>query len=218
MTIQSFLRPSWSICAAILAGGASARIGHNKALLRLSPESTTLIEIVIARLGKAGFAAPLLITNSPDAYNTLDLPAIPDDISGAGPLGGILTALRHSPYDRVLIVACDMPFLNPSLLAYMASLPPDYDALTPAWIDSSSEQRVEPLHTIYSKTAIPTIERRINERLFKLSDLLGALNTLYLSENEIRKRDPMLLSFRNINTPEDWAHFRSGSNQANPID
>lgn len=198
------LRASSPIGAAILAGGASRRMGQNKALLRRSPDGSSLIEIVVSRLSGAGFPSPMLVTNSPEEYAFLGLETLPDDDPGSGPIGGILTALRHSPYERVLVVGCDMPFLNADLLGYMATKSPGYEALAPVWNDVSGARRVEPLHTIYSKKCIPIIERRVEEGRLKAGDLLDALDTTYLSEGEIRQHDPRLLSFRNVNTPEDW--------------
>ena len=199
-------RPSSAtIGAAILAGGASSRMGRNKALLRLSANGPTLIETVVARLAQGGFPTPAIITNTPGEYTFLHLPSLPDDTPGNGALGGILTALRHSPHSRVLVVACDMPFLNPALLRYMASVPAGYDALAPTWTDPAGKCYVEPLHAIYSKTTIPTIERSIAAGELKLHELLSALNTTYLHEEDARQYDPQLLSFRNVNTPGDWA-------------
>jgi molybdopterin-guanine dinucleotide biosynthesis protein A len=182
-------------------------MGANKALLRLTPGGPTLIETVMARLAEADFSAPTIITNTPGDYAFLSLPTLPDAVLGTGPIGGILAALRHAPHERVLVVACDMPFLNPALLRYMADLPPDYDALVPAWTGPSGKRLVEPLHAIYSRSAIPTIEQRIEAGQLKLHDLLDSLRAVYLSEDETRQRDPQCLSFRNVNTPADWARI-----------
>jgi molybdopterin-guanine dinucleotide biosynthesis protein A len=209
------LRPSSpSIGAALLAGGASSRMGSNKALLRLGLDGLTLIEAVVARLAQGGFSAPAIITNNPGEYTFLHLPTFPDDAPGNGALGGILTALRHSSHSHVLVVACDMPFLNPALLRYMASVPDEYDVFVPAWSDASGKRRVEPLHAIYSKTALPTIEHRIATGQLKLHKLLDALNSVYMPEEETRLHDPQLLSFRNVNTPEDWARLLSDEQPA----
>src|SRR5438132_56454 len=136
--------------AAILAGGQSRRMGANKALLRVRPGGPTLIEIVVGRLRKGGFEAPLLVVaNGESDYAFLGLPVATDDVPGAGPLGGILTALSHSAYPRVLVVACDMPLLNPEVVRYMAQLPDSSDVLMPRWFDEEGRERLETLHAIY---------------------------------------------------------------------
>ncbi|MEO5951071.1 MAG: molybdenum cofactor guanylyltransferase [Chloroflexia bacterium] len=197
------------IGAAILAGGESRRMGRNKALLRLAHEGKTVIEMVVARLAEAGFDTPILISNDLDNYAFLNIQTLPDEIPNIGPIGGILTALQYSAQERMLVVACDMPFLNPSLLLYMATLPGEYDALAPAWSDREGMRRIEPLHTIYSKSAIPVIKQRINESKLRMTALLGALNTKYITEEEIREYDPTLKSFQNINTPDEWVRLLS---------
>lgn len=200
-----------SIGAAILAGGESKRMGQNKALLRLSTDGPTLVDTVVARLAEAGYTSPLLVANTPADYAFLGLPTFPDSVRGKGALGGILTALQRSPHERVLVVACDMPALNPALLRYMSMQPAGYDAYVPAWLSPSGERQVEPLHAIYARSCIPVIEGRIREGRLKLGDMLGALNVLYLPEAEMRGYDPELRSFSNINTPEEWAALAAQS-------
>jgi molybdopterin-guanine dinucleotide biosynthesis protein A len=197
--------------AAILAGGESSRMGENKALLRLAPGGPTLVETVVARLGEAGNESPLLVAYSPADYAFLRLPIFPDSVQGKGALGGILTALQRSTQERVLVVGCDMPALNPALLRYMSRQPAGYDAYVPAWKSQSGERQVEPLHAVYGRSCIPEIEGRIREGRLKLSDLLDALNVLYLPEADMRKYDPDLRSFSNINTPEEWAALAAQS-------
>ncbi len=186
-------------------------MGRNKAFLRLIPDGPTLIETVVARLAEAGYQSPLLVANAPADYAFLGLPTFPDSIQGKGALGGILTTLQHSPHELVLVVACDMPALNPVLLRYMSMQPAGYDAYVPAWLSSSGERQVEPLHAVYTRSCIPEIEGRIREERLKVGDLLDALNVLYLPEAEMRGYDPNLLSFSNINTPDEWAALAAQS-------
>jgi molybdenum cofactor guanylyltransferase len=193
---------------ALLAGGASTRMGTNKALLRANPDSPTLIENVVARLGEAGLTPDLLVTNTPATFAFLHLPMRADDILGAGPLGGIYTALHHLEYERALVVGCDMPLLNPGLLRYMAGLPADADALVPRWTDARGNWRVETLHAIYSRRCVGPIRGRIEAGRLKVGALLDEVSVRYLDEAEMRRYDPGLESFRNANTPEEWEGLR----------
>lgn len=199
-----------STAAAILAGGKSRRMGTNKALLRLGEHEPTMIECVVARLGEAGFRHPLIVTNSPEEYAFLGLEMVPDEVPGAGPLAGILSALTHSQSEHALVVACDMPLLNPALLAYMASIPAEYHALVPRWTDPLGQIRVESMHAIYSTACVEPIRRRLaaGKRhafgLFEDEDVA----VRYIEEAELRRFDPDLRSLRNINTPEEWEMLR----------
>jgi molybdopterin-guanine dinucleotide biosynthesis protein A len=185
-------------------------MGTNKALLQVRPGGPTVIESVVARLREAGLAPDLLVTNSPDTFAFLDIPMQPDDIPGSGSLGGIYTALNHLPHDRVLVLACDMPLLNPTLLRYMASLPTDADALVPRWTDAEGIPHIETLHTIYSRRCIEPIRGRVESGRLKVQALLDDVSVRYLGEEEMRRYDPGLDSFRNVNTPEEWEELRSG--------
>jgi molybdopterin-guanine dinucleotide biosynthesis protein A len=197
-----------SLGVAVLAGGGSARMGTNKALLRAYPGGPTMIETVVARLSEAGLTPHLLVTNTPATFAFLGLPMQPDAIPGAGPLGGIYTALDHLAYDRVLVVGCDMPLLNPGLLRYMAGLPADADALVPRWTDAQGKLHVETLHAIYAHRCIEPIHRRIEAGRLKVQALLDEVSVRYIDEAELRRHDPGLESFRNANTPEEWERLR----------
>ena len=185
-------------------------MGANKALIRLDEGGPTIVETVVARLTEAGFAPPLLVTNTPEEYAFLGLKCVPDDIQGVGALGGILTALNHSASSRVLIVACDMPLLNVPLLQYMASIPGDFDTLVPRWNDNG-QARVEPLHAIYARRCAPIIEKQITEGNLKVTNLFDRINVAYLNEDTIKLYDPLLKSFVNLNTPLDLKN-RGGEN------
>jgi molybdopterin-guanine dinucleotide biosynthesis protein A len=198
------------LASVILVGGASSRMGADKALLRVRAGGPTMIEAVAERLAEAGLPPALLVANKIKEYGFLGLPVLPDDIAGAGALGGIYTALNHSPAERTLIVACDMPLLNPVLLRYMAALPGNPDLLIPRWHDAEGREQVEPLHAIYSRRCLGPVRRRIEAGKFKASNLLQDVDAQYVDEAELRLHDPMLNSFRNINTPEEWSQYLAG--------
>lgn len=193
---------------AVLAGGASARMGADKALLRGRPGGPTMIETVVARLKEAGLAPDLLVTNNPASFAFLGVPMQPDEIPGAGPMGGIYTALVRLPCERALVVGCDMPLLCPGLLQYMAGLPDDADALVPRWRDAEGHLHVETLHAIYSGRCKELIRKRIEAGRLTVRALLDEVSVRYLDEGEMRRHDPGLESFRNANTPEEWERLR----------
>src|SRR5213076_662339 len=117
----------------ILAGGQSRRMGANKALLRLDSAGPRIIERVLAAAQPLGPA--LLVTNTPADYAFLGLPMVPDARPGTGALGGLYSGLAAATAPYNLVVACDMPFLQPALLAYLAAQPRDYDVLIPRWAE-----------------------------------------------------------------------------------
>ena len=179
----------------VLAGGKSQRMGTDKARLAL-PDGRPVILSVVEVL-KSICGEVVVVTEATGRYADLALPArrVTDIVAGCGPMGGLHAGLRAIDAPFALAVACDMPLLNPRLLRYMADLTRDYDALVPSiggiW---------QPLHTIYAKACLATVEDLLARDLLALTDLLS--------------RDPEGLSFLNLNEPDDLMRVRAVSGPA----
>ena len=183
------------ITGVILAGGKSTRYGTNKAFAEV--QGVRLIERTIRVMGSV-CPRLLLVTNTPAEYAYLHLPMVEDLIKGLGPLGGIYTGLEVIDDENGLFVACDMPFLREDLLRYMVTLRGDFDAVVPRvnWM-------VEPLHALYTKKCLPSIRKFIRSQELQILKFFQKIRVRYMEEEEIRKIDPDLKSFFNINRPED---------------
>lgn len=188
------------VTVAILAGGKSSRMGTDKSFVPLL--GRPLIEHVIARVSGLGQGETVLITNRPDDYAHLKLPMFADVIPDKGSLGGIYTALSHSPGDYVVALACDMPFLNPDLLRYMIGLCGEaggpYDVIVPR-VDGYPQG----MHAIYRKTCLLPIEQQIAADRLKIIGFYDRVRVRYLDPPEYGPFDPQGHSFQNINTPDD---------------
>ncbi|BAP89059.1 molybdenum cofactor guanylyltransferase [Burkholderiales bacterium GJ-E10] len=92
----------------VLAGGRSARMGRDKALLPW--QGRPLIERQIAVLGEAGADAIRVSGNRP-GYG-----GIPDAIPGSGPLFGLASVGATCPDAHLLVIPVDMPLLSAALL------------------------------------------------------------------------------------------------------
>ncbi len=182
----------------ILAGGQSRRMGSDKALLRLAPDGPRLLEMVLAAV-KPLASSIVISTNRPDVFSWTGLPLVADNYPGSGPLAGLEAGLGASPADFNLLVACDMPWLAPSLLAYLLQLAPAYEAIVPL----SPEGRAEPLCAVYSKECLPVIRQHLAEGSLKMTGWLNKINTLFVPAAQFAKYDPDFRSFRNLNRPED---------------
>ncbi|RJO62385.1 MAG: molybdenum cofactor guanylyltransferase [Dehalococcoidia bacterium] len=185
-----------NLCSAIvLAGGKSSRIGTDKALLKILG-NPTIIQTVVGKLQT--ISDDVIVVMRDRKYRDLDVKWASDIYPDAGPLAGLHAGLLAAKYSHALVVACDMPFLNTQLLEYMVSLPRKYDILIPKLTTG-----VEPLHAIYSRRCLSPIEKRLQEHRFQTLDLINDVNVRYLPEGIIRKLDPHLRSFYNVNTWED---------------
>jgi len=183
------------VSGVILVGGKSTRYGRNKALVKIG--GIPLIERVTHVLQPL-FKNVVLITNTPKTYAHLNLPMYQDIIKGLGPLGGIYTALKSISEEAGFFVACDMPTLNPDLIAYMVELWKDHDVVAPkiTW-------KIEALHALYRKSCLPPIEKLIKNGQYQVIRFFDLVSVRYVDENEIKRFDPSLRSFFNINLPED---------------
>lgn len=158
-----------------------------------------LIEVV--RDTVAGLGDELiLITNKPEAYAHLGLPLFGDVYPDHGPLGGIYTAVHHAQHPHVLIVACDMPWLNRDLLAYMLTLRHTADVIVPRW-----QKFPEPLHAIYSKNCLGPIAEKLKTQQLKITSFYGRVAVRFVDREEIERFDAHGRCFANINTPQELA-------------
>ena len=179
---------------AILAGGQSSRMGRDKSFVELAGKP--LIAHVIERISQLGLPISI-ITNTPEDYRVYDLPVFTDVLPNRSSLGGLYSAIYHSPSEYTLCVACDMPFLNPKLLGYLISLCTEYDAIVPIIGDHP-----QGLHAIYRKTCLAPMLQQIEKNRLKIRDLYAEINTQWVDENTLRQYDSHLKSFVNVNTPD----------------
>lgn len=187
--------------AAILAGGASRRMGRPKALIAIGGQ--TLIERTADVLhALQPTVSEVFVVGVLPAYAALGLRCVPDGVPGQGPLGGIATALRHAAEDRTLIVACDMPNLSADLLRAMLATTGDEDALVPELM-SADGSRAEPLHAIYRHSCLAAIDACLARGELKTTAFFDAVNVRRLDEEWLRRYDPTLASFINVNTPAE---------------
>jgi molybdopterin-guanine dinucleotide biosynthesis protein A len=180
----------------ILAGGENRRMGRDKAFLML--DGLPLVEHVLRTL-RGIFPQTIIVTNTPSAYVSYDTVVITDAVDKRGPLTGIYSGLLYSMDEYNFVVACDMPFLNPALIMYMAGLGQNYDIIMP-----KVSGRVEPLHAIYSKGVLPLIETRLRQDERKIQGILNEAQVRYVTEPEVVRYDPGIRSFKNLNTPEEY--------------
>jgi molybdenum cofactor guanylyltransferase len=190
--------------AAILAGGRSRRFGAPKALAEL--EGRPLLQWVREAVAEV-IPDPVLITNDAEAFRAFGLPTRGDAVPGAGPLGGIHSALQWAAElgrPGALCVACDTPFLAPALLRRLIDrfTGSDADMVAP---ESTGPLGVEPLCAIYRTGCLAEVTRRLEAGEHALGGLVAALATLRLPLAEVRSLADPETVFHNVNTREQFA-------------
>ena len=185
-----------SLTGLILAGGASSRMGRNKALLTLAGQ--TLVERVTQALA-ALTDDILIIANDAEPYRFLQRPIIPDIQPGYGPLMGLYSGLKAARGELALLAAVDMPFLSPDYLRFLLALAPGYDVVIPR-----TGHRLHPLCAVYRReSCLPAIEQAIARGQRRLIAFHPQVRVRQVDEAELRRIDPDLRALMNVNTPEE---------------
>ena len=188
----------------VLAGGKGLRLGRYKALIELNSES--LLKRVVSKLSFLNSEIIIVTADGqqlPEVIGYSRLKIVEDAYPDKGSLVGIYTGLLNSDSFYNLVVACDMPFLNQSLIAYLFKISSGFDVTIPRMGNF-----VEPLHAVYSKKCLAVIRKLIDGGNLKIDQLLNMVKVRYVETGEIDIFDPEHLSFFNINTEADLERAR----------
>ncbi len=178
----------------VLAGGESSRMGRDKALL---PFRGGVLGGHVAAIVAAAAGSAILI-GDPEKYGHLGYPVLPDRSPGAGPLGGIESALSYTSADWNLVLACDMPAIRAEFLRGLldAAERLNADALLP----ESPSGRLEPLSAVYHRRCLAAIGRALSAGVRKVTDALARIEVARFPVDDCG-------CFENLNTPEEWACY-----------
>jgi molybdopterin-guanine dinucleotide biosynthesis protein A len=181
----------------ILAGGASSRMGTDKARLRLGRKQ--FAEHIAEALG--GVAQVVTLVGARDFSAAWGMPNAPDVYSGWGALGGLHAALSACRAPWAAVVACDLPFVTRELFRELARLREGYDAVVPVQPDG----RWQPLCALYrAAPCLVQAEILIKEGERRPRALLRRVHTRAVAPEELAGLRGAELFFSNVNTPEDY--------------
>ncbi|HCA81229.1 MAG TPA: hypothetical protein DEP53_15970 [Bacteroidetes bacterium] len=189
------------IIGVVLAGGASSRMGTDKALL---PLGGAPIITYAAKALSSVFSEVVVSSGSGKRYAFLGLNEISDVFNDSGPLGGIHASLLAAERRPVFVVACDLPFVNRELVEYVLA----HGEPTRTRI-AESEGRLQPLFGLYDPNILPHVEQCLQK------GLLSVVKALRGFEHDVVPIGPLLSFYRpnmfqNINTLSEY-HSTSGS-------
>ena len=189
-----------NLAVVIQAGGRSSRMGQDKGLVKLA--GRPMIDFVLEQV--LDLADDVFITtNNVTEYVQFGLRMASDQEPGAGALPGLKTALSKAMGDYLLVVACDMPFLNRELLIHQinTAFETDADVVVPKW-----EGRTQTMHAVYKvESCLTAVEAALEAGKAKMTSFYDGLHVIEVSEAEVAQYSPAGESFQNVNTPAELA-------------
>jgi molybdopterin-guanine dinucleotide biosynthesis protein A len=189
------------VTGVVQAGGKSTRMGGQpKALMELGGRRIIDRVVEVVRVVSDDL---LVVTNTPELYDSLELPMVADVFPDHGSLGGIYSGLLAAPGDVAFTVACDMPFLLPEIARLVIDRAPEADVVLP-----SSSGRLETLHACYAKTCLGPMESHLRQGRLKIAGFFDEVRVLEIPEEEVARFRAPELVFMNVNTPEELARAR----------
>jgi len=192
----------------VLMGGASIRMGKNKALLPVG--GIPIVQRVINTLEPVCVGIRL-IGNDAEPYLHLGRSIIPDVEPNLGPLMGLYSGLLASNNELNLLLACDMPFASQSLLAHLLTLSDGYDVIIPR-----TENGLHPLYAVYRRsTCLPAIRAALDSHSRRVISFFDQVRVREVGPDELQIVDPDGISFMNVNTPEELAKARAIAAESN---
>lgn len=184
------------LCAGILIGGESRRMGRPKAALA-APDGPLAERIAAVA---AGFVAEVVLLGSAIADVGSVYRRLEDAAGVGGPLAGILAALRDRPATDWLIIATDMPLVSRAAIEWLLG---ERQAGRIAVLPRRAVGEIEPLFAVYSAAALPRLEG-LAARGIRAPHRLAEDRDVHTPQIP-RHLDAAWL---NVNTPGEWAAIR----------
>lgn len=195
------------ILGAVLAGGASRRMGTDKALVEVAGRSLLMTATTVLQ---AVFREVVVVGSRPGRKSDLEIQVIPDLRPGLGPLAGIHAALTHADGRDVFILACDLPLVTSDLVRRIAGAA-IHDG-KPFGVESGCADAAvrvardrrgpQPLCGLFRNCCLPVVEAALNEGRLSALELIGELDTecLDVEEGDLGHQPGPLT---NVNSPRD---------------
>ena len=179
----------------ILSGGLSLRMGEDKGVIQL--DEYKMVEKIIRLMDP--FCDKLIISANNSNYDKFGLKVVNDKTDRIGPIGGIISCMREENSNFYLVMSCDTPNISNFTIAQLFDNLNNFDIVV-----YKQNNRIEPLISLFSKSATGKMEEEVKNKNFKLQDVIKKLNynAILLEDNEKTKRE-----FLNINAKEDLKKY-----------
>lgn len=190
--------------AIVLAGGFSKRLGQDKGLINLAGKP--LLTHVLDRIVGVVDETVVVVSSESQKRKYEDLAkrnariAVDKD-KAQSPLIGALTGFENIHNEYLLLLPCDAPFVSDKIVSLLFDLCANRSAVIPKW----PNRFIEPLQAVYhTKSAQAAAEGALEDGKMDLQSMIALLRGVrYVSTMVLQQIDSKLLTFFNINTPDD---------------
>ena len=175
----------------ILAGGQSRRMGQPKAFMEF--QGKPFIRYCIDALKP--LVNEIIVVSDDAKFDMFEIHRINDEVKNAGPLAGLFTGLKYSKASYNLVLSCDVPCIETSILQKLIdAMDSEIDM-----VQTESEGNTHPLIAIYQKSCALKLKSLLDQGERSLRGAVNQLNskTIHLNGHEA-------LQLKNINTLEEY--------------
>jgi molybdopterin-guanine dinucleotide biosynthesis protein A len=181
-------------------------MGQNKALLpHPNNQAVTFVEHLVSLLADC-CVKTLIVARDQAQTSAYAFPGVHvthDKTPDIGPLMGLYSGLNAIDTERALVVAVDMPFVQPTLLSFLLSIPLKAGNVLIPVVHGVPQVML----AIYPCSVLPFITEQLRRGRRDLRCLLEVAPVQFVEEAQVLEIDPQLRSFFNINTPEEFGTF-----------
>lgn len=190
----------------ILAGGNHQRLpGINKALVTIGRKR--VIDYLLDSFRDL-FREIIIVTNEPTLFLDTDALIVSDLHHRRSSLNGIFSGLFYASSSHAFFTACDMPFIKKELIQTICHAAEPHISVT----IPQTQKGFEPLCAVYGKPCLPHMEDQIARGIPKIMGFFNRVKVKPITESTLRRGDPELESFFNVNTPDDLANAKKHVN------
>ena len=151
------------------------------------------------------FEKVIIVVKNPSAFAAWDGLIVTDIYPARCPLAGIHAALYYAQTDHIFVSAGDTPFLKHEIVRHLVSaVRPGIEVVLPETRDG-----LEPLCAVYSKSCLGPMEKNLDASIYKIRRFFREKKVRTIPLKNIEAIDHSMVSFFNINTPDDLARARA---------
>lgn len=184
-----------AVSGLVLAGGASRRMGTDKAMIDVAGE--TLAARAVRTL-RALCGEVLVASGDGVRLAGVGDRQLADALPDAGPLAGVVAGLDAAAHELVAVTAVDMPYASSAILSLLVRLGGGHRAAVPR-----ADGFLQPLHAVYPRSAAGPLRALLEGGERSVTAAVRALRPRVVEPHEWADADPTGRFAWNVNGPDD---------------